>query len=258
MNKQQPDGGNLITAMLLCLVVLVAWQYFIANPQAEKAREAAQRATQQQTGAAPSAPATAPSTPAAPGVLAPGGTMPLDAALQTGGPRVEFDNAKVDGSIRLTGAQFDNLRLKQYRETVDPKSPEIEFLTPHRTALGTFAEIGWVRTPGSPTPVPDSNTVWTLAAGSKLTPATPVTLTWDNGQGLLFKRVVSLDQNYMFTVIDTVENKTSARVTLYPYAVVAREGAPTHTVSWVLHEGLFGMLGGTLRDQTTYSEMRDL
>lgn len=263
MNKQ-PDGGNLITAMLLCLGVLIAWQYFIAGPQAEKQREAAERAAQQHTGAAPATPATTPGAPATtsgapatPGLLPLGQTLPLDAALKTGGPRVEFDNPKVDGSIRLTGAQIDNLRLKQFRETVDPNSPEIQFLTPHGTALGTFAEMGWVHTPGSPTPVPDANTVWTLASGSKLTPTTPITLTWDNGQGLLFKRTIALDENYMFAVTDTVENKTTAPVTLYPYAVVAREGAPQHAANWILHEGLFGVLDGRLQDETTYDEMRE-
>lgn len=259
MKDNKPDSGNLIAAMLLCLVVLVGWQWFFVNPQIEKQREAAQRAAEHQTGSAPT-PTGAPGTPGAPltpATLPPGQTIPLDAALASGGPRVAFDNPKLDGSIRLTGAQLDNLRLKEYRATVDPKSAEIDFLTPHGTASATFTEVGWVKAPGSATAVPDSNTVWSAAEGAKLTPQTPLTLTWANGQGLVFKRVVALDENYMFTVTDTVDNQTGAPVTLYPYAVVAREGEPQHAANWILHEGLFGVLDGRLQDETTYAEMRE-
>ncbi|MDZ4870038.1 MAG: membrane protein insertase YidC [Alphaproteobacteria bacterium] len=257
MKDNKPDSTNLIVAMLLCVVVMVAWQFFFVNPQVEKQREAAQRAAEQQKTTAPTIAPTAPGAPVTPALLPPGQTMPLEDALKTGGARLEFDNPKVDGSIRLTGGQIDNLRLKDYRETVDPKSPEIVFLTPHGTTGATFAEIGWTRAPGSATPIPDSKTVWNVASGTKLTPSTPVTLTWDNGQGLVFKRNIALDANYMFTVTDTVENGSGAPVTLYPYAVVAREGEPQHATNWILHEGLVGVLGGSLQDKTTYAEMRD-
>jgi YidC/Oxa1 family membrane protein insertase len=256
MNDNKPDSGNLIAAMLLCLVVLVGWQYFFVTPQIEQQRQAAERAAQEaETKPAPGAPAV----PGAPATAAPAGqALPREAVLATSGARLTFDNAKVDGSIRLTGAQIDNLRLKDYRETVDPKSPEIVFLTPAGSVGATFAEIGWTRAPGSATPVPDANTVWSLEAGAKLTPATPVTLSWANGQGLVFKRRITLDDNYLFTVTDTVENQSTAPVTLYPFAVVAREGEPTgHTANWILHEGLFGVLGGRLQDETTYAEMRE-
>src|SRR5262245_5245169 len=133
MNKQQPpDSGNLIAAMLLCLAVLVGWQYFFVAPQIEKERAARAAQQQQQTQTTPGA--TTPGAPAAPGAAAtptalpPGQLVPVDTALATGGERLTFDNAKVDGSIRLTGATIDNLRLKDYRETVDPKSAEIVFL----------------------------------------------------------------------------------------------------------------------------------
>jgi len=257
MKDNKPDSTNLIAAMLLCVVVMVAWQFFFVNPQVEKQREAAQRAAEQQKTTAPTIAPTTPGAPITPALLPPGQTMPLEDALKTGGARLEFDNPKVDGSIRLTGGQIDNLRLKDYRETTDPKSPEIVFLTPHGTTGATFAEIGWTRAPGSATAIPDSKTVWNVASGTKLTPSTPVTLTWDNGQGLVFKRNIALDANYMFTVTDTVENGSGAPVTLYPYAVVAREGEPQHAANWILHEGLFGVLDGRLQDETTYSEMRD-
>ena len=259
MNDNKPEGGNLIAAMVLCLAVLVGWQYFFVSPQLERQRQAAEQAAKQaETTPATAAAPGAPAVPGAPTTAQPSGQpLPREAVLAASGARLTFENAKVDGSIRLTGAQIDNLRLKDYRETVDPKSPEIVFLTPTGSLGATFAEIGWTRAPGSATPVPDANTVWTIEGGATLTPATPVTLTWANGQGLLFKRRIALDDNYMFTVTDTVENQSTAPVTLYPYAVVAREGEPKHQANWILHEGLVGVLDGTLQDKTTYAEMRE-
>jgi YidC/Oxa1 family membrane protein insertase len=247
MNKQ-PDGVNLIAAMALCVAVLVGWQYFFVTPQVERQRQlAAEKAAQTEQAPAPGAAAPT----GAPAPAAPGQTKPREEVLAESA-RLPFDSEKVDGSIRLTGAQIDDLRLKKYRETIDPKSPEIVFLAPH----ATFAEVGWTRAPGSNTPVPDSTTVWTVASGRTLTPSSPVTLTWDNGQGLLFKRRIALDANYMFTITDMVENTSGAAVTLYPYALVAREGEPKHTTVWVLHEGLVGVLGGSLKEET-YANMND-
>jgi YidC/Oxa1 family membrane protein insertase len=253
MNKQQ-DSGNLIAAMLLCVAVIVGWQYLFAGPrmEAERKRQAAQHAAQSEQVPAPATPTAAPGAPA---VAPPSQPLAREAALSAGGARLHFDNDKVDGSIKLTGGLIDDLRLKQYRETIDPKSQEIVFLTPHGTAGATFAEIGWTRAPGSTTPVPDANTTWT-ASSQTLTATAPVTLTWDNGQGLVFKRRIALDDNYMFTVTDAVENKSDAPITLYPYAVIAREGAPAHTTTWILHEGLVGVLGGSLKEET-YAAMKD-
>ncbi len=251
MNKQ-PESRNLIAAVLLSVLVLVVWQYFVEAPriEAQRQRMAAERvAAQTQTTPAPALPGAP-----APSIAPVTGPQPREAVLATGGARLRFDNDKIDGSIKLTGAQIDDLRLKQYRETIDPKSPEIVFLTPHGSTGATFAQIGWTN-PGSAMPVPGENTVWT-ASSEKLTPSSPVTLTWDNGQGLVFKRRIALDGNYMFTIADTVENKTGGAVTLYPYAVVAREGEPKHEANWILHEGLIGVLGEILQDET-YSDMRD-
>lgn len=257
MNKQQ-DNGGLILAMILCAVILIAWQYFVLGPQQARQRAAIEAAKQQQQQTQATAPV--PGTTAAPGApstpLVAGGNQPREAVIAAGGARLHFDNGKVDGSIKLTGAVIDDLRLRDYRETIDPKSPEIVFLAPQGSTGATFAEVGWTHAPGSATPVPDANTVWT-ASSDKLTPAAPVTLTWDNGQGLKFTRTVAIDANYMFTITDKVENTSAAPVTLYPYAVVTRDGEPKHTTNWLIHEGLLGVLQGRLQDKTTYSEVRE-
>jgi YidC/Oxa1 family membrane protein insertase len=249
MNKPS-DSGNLIAAMVLCVLVIIGWDYLFLAPQREAAKQA-----QIERQAQPPATPTAPGAPAVPGGTTAAAPQTREAAIAAGGARLRFDNGKVDGSIKLTGGQIDDLRLQNYRETIDPKSPEIVFLSPQGSPGATFAEVGWTAAPGSATAVPNAATVWT-PSGNKLTATTPVTLTWDNGQGLVFTRTIALDANYMFSITDKVENKSGAPVTLYPYALVAREGEPKHEANWILHEGLVAVLGGELKEET-YASMRD-
>ena len=155
-------------------------------------------------------------------------------------PRVAFDSGRVDGSISLEGARIDDLQLKAYHETVDPTSPEIVLLSPRGSDNPYYAEFGWTAPPSANVALPGPTTRWSVAEGSTLTPDTPVTLAWDNGAGLIFRKTVSLDEGYMFTVEQTVENATGEAVTLYPYGLIARTGTPQTEGIWILHEGLIG------------------
>ncbi len=161
-------------------------------------------------------------------------------------PRVKIATPRLHGSIDLLGARLDDLTLANYHETVDPKSPEVELLSPPGTQDPYLAEFGWVA--GSPdVKVPGPQTRWT-ASGGTLTPTNPVTLTWDNGQGLVFTRVISVDPNYMFTVRDSVRNTGTTPVKLLPYGLISRTGTPHVSGYYILHEGLIGYLGGSLRE----------
>jgi YidC/Oxa1 family membrane protein insertase len=155
------------------------------------------------------------------------------------------------------------MTLANYQETQDPRSPEVVLLWPTGTKDPYFAEFGWV--PGTPgIKVPGSDTRWTASDG-KLTAKTPLTLTWDNGAGLVFTRTISVDENYMFTVRDAVRNTGSAPVSLLPYALVSRTGAPDGSAYYISHEGLAGYVdghvfgGGTgflwLGDNDTYANL---
>ena len=144
--------------------------------------------------------------------------------------------------------------LSKYRETVDPNSPKVVLLSP----AGTEGRIS-PSTAGSPqsganVKVPDRETLWTLESGTALTPATPVTINWDNGQGLVFRRTFSLDNDYMFKVVDEVENKTTADVALLPYARVYRYGHPKSQAFYILHEGLIGVAGDQGLQELTYAD----
>ena len=229
------DGNNknLIIAMALSLLVFVGWQYFVSTPQM-KAEQARQQLLAKQEKLAP------PQAPGLPGVAASGQHMTRDAALKAGGARVAIDTPMVDGSIRLTGAKLDDLRLKTYRETIDPKSPEIVLLAPKSTDYPYYAGFGWV---GHGVKTPDDNAAWKQSSGAVLSPGKPVTLTWDNGQGLTFTRVIAIDSQYMFTIADTVANASGKPVTLYPYGSVDRQGVPPVVSNWVLHLGFVGVAG---------------
>jgi len=254
MNGNRPDTRNYLIALLLSAFVLLFWHFLFIAPMAERQKLAAERAAAAQKLAEGEGPAAA-GVPGMPGSAGPVKAQTREAALASGGARLVFENDKVDGSIRLTGAQIDNLRLKKYREKLDPASDEVIFLTPRGTASATFAETGWVPAPGSQTRVPDATSVWT-SSDTALSPGKPVTLSWDNGQGLVFIRRIAIDENYMFSVTDGVQNNTGVPVTLFPYAIATREGEPKHTPQWTLHEGLFGVLAGLL-EKYTYADLRD-
>ena len=247
------DGNNknLIIAMALSLLVFAGWQYFVATPQmkAEQARQ--QLLSKQEKTATTQGPGLA--APGLPGVTASGQHMTRETALKAGGPRVVIDTPMVDGSIRLTGAKLDDLRLKIYRETADPKSPEIVLLAPKGTDYPYYAGFGWV---GQGVKTPDDNTPWRQSSGAVLAPGKPVTLTWDNGQGLTFTRVVAIDDKYMFTVTDSVANASGKPVTLYPYGTVERLGIQKDESGIYLHVGFVGVADGKEKD-ANYKDFKD-
>jgi YidC/Oxa1 family membrane protein insertase len=242
------NNKNLIVAFALSALVLFAWQYFVARPQMQ-AEQAKQAALSHQAPKAASKPAAAPNLP---GMSAPATHMNREAALKLGGPRITVDSPMADGSILLKGARFDDMRLKKYRETVDPNSPEIVILAPKGTDYPYYAEFGWVGAKN----LPDDNTQWTQVGDNALTPGHPVTLTWNNGHGVTFTRIIAIDDKYMFTVTDKVVNDGGAPITLYPYGYVARQGVPSAQHTWILHEGFVGVANGSEVD-AKYSDFKD-
>src|SRR5580658_10366759 len=182
---------NLFLAFGLAALVLVAWQYFVATPnmKAEQARQAALAHQEKKIPAI-----GAPGNVTVPGINTASGHMTRDAALKAGGKRVAIDTPMLDGSILLKGAKLDDLRLKKYHETIDPKSPEIVLLAPKSTDYPYYAEFGWVGAGNQN--VPGDQTVWTQTGNGTLSPGHPVTLTWDNGHGLVFTRTIAIDDKY--------------------------------------------------------------
>jgi YidC/Oxa1 family membrane protein insertase len=262
------DNRNTILAVILSGLVLIAWQYFYNVPQMEKQR-AAQQASELAKSATPPASTTTPSTapqtgtpqPAAnaPAATQPASTAPVvsrDTAIAST-PRVKIESPRLSGSISLKGARIDDLSLVQFRETVDPVSPAIVLYSPSGTPNPYYAEFGWVPASGSTVRLPDRDTLWEQEGQGSLTPSHPVTLRYDNGDGLTFRRTISIDDRYLFTIKDDVSNVGSAPVTLYPFALISRHGTPQVSGYYILHEGLIGYLGDQGLQEYGYKKIDD-
>ncbi|NRG16102.1 membrane protein insertase YidC [Rhizobiales bacterium] len=256
------ENRNTILAIVLSLIVLLGWQYFVAQPRIERERQIAQQQAEEQAAQTQSV-AQAPAPGASGGqASAPSAgegaaaAVNRDAALAAT-PRVEVDTPRVSGSINLTGGRIDDLRLKDYHETVDPQSPTIVLFSPKGSPRPYYADYGWVADQGASVSLPGPDTVWSAPEGVKLTPSSPVTLTWDNGEGLVFTRTISIDENYMFSVAQSVQNSSQEAVTLYPYGLLSRHGTPKTTGFYILHEGLIGVFGEEGLREVDYKDLQD-
>jgi len=257
------DQRNLIVAIILSMAVLFTYQFLFEKPRQE--RELALRQTTEtappapgQTGPAPATPPGTPSgTPAVPptgapvtapaGVSVPTGALSRADALATT-PRVRIETPSISGSIALRGAVIDDVVLNEYHETVDPQSARIVLLSPRATGHGYYAEFGWVAGAGAgPVVLPGPDTLW-QADGTVLTPERPVTLRWENGQGLRFVLSLSVDPRFMFSITQRVENGSGQPVALHPYSLVTRHGKPKIEDFFILHEGPIGVFNDTLKE----------
>ncbi len=255
------DQKNLVLAIAASLAILLGFEYFISGPQreAELRRQAAIEAT---TGdAAPSA-STAPTpgaTGAQPGAGAPTGDTSAEraesrAAAIEAVERVAIETPTLIGSISLQGGRMDDLTLRQYRETLDPESPLIDLFSPPGAPKPYYATFGWASTE-SDIGLPQEDTVWE-SSGGPLTPDNPVVLTWDNGAGLTFERRFEVDEHYVFTVTQRVVNSGEEAVNLSAYGLISRTGTPPTSGFFILHEGLIGVIDGTLKE-IDYDDLQD-
>jgi YidC/Oxa1 family membrane protein insertase len=253
------DNKNFIIAIVLSLAILIGWQYFFApqHPPPQPVAEAPANpggTTDNPGGTATQPPATVGGT-----VPAPAGTEPSDLSRESAlalSPRVPISTPRVTGSINLVGARLDDLRLNDFHETVDDSSPTIVLLSPVGGPYGYFAEFGWMGEAGGASgPGPDTR--WTAPAGAQLTVDTPVTLTYDNGAGLVFSRTIAIDANFMFTVTDAVANAGTAPATITPYGRVTRLGEPENHGWYILHEGLIGVFGDQGLEEVDYGDLEE-
>jgi len=228
------NDENFILAVILSIAILVGFHYLYEKPQMEKIQRQ-QTIQKNEEEAKP-----------------PASTINENQLRQRSeiiaeGRRVRIETPELLGSINLKGARIDDLELANYRETTDPKSPRIVLLSPAGSAephTAYYAEFGWLSSNAS---VPGTESVWETDS-DKLTPAKPVKLTWRNEHGVVFERTISVDEHFMFTVTDSVKNGSESTITLYPFSLAARHGKPKTADTYVLHEGLIGVLDGTLKE----------
>lgn len=269
------DQKNLILAIVLSVAIILAFQLVISPPQ----RPASPQAT-----TTPAGPAT-PGTPGTPGAVPPAATPPQGTQPTTPGtvppgappkaasredilkavPRVPIDAKRVTGSISLKGGVLDDVTLRDYRESVKKNAASIHILNPAaagKAGKAYYVVFGWQPVAGAkPVTLPDENTLW-QAEGGPLAPGKPVTLTWTNPQGLKFARRFDIDNDYLVTVHETVENSGGEPVQIAPYSIAKLVGEPKGLGFFILHEGPIAVFRKTADDgavihDPSYKDLRE-
>ena len=229
------QNRNLILATALSFLVILVW--FAMFPPEEVQQQPVDQAT-----ATEAADAGLPSSGTEEATTETAGTEEI---VEAG--RVDILTDKLAGSINLLGGRIDDLSLTTYRETLDEEAPTVTLLEPEGEANAYFAAFGWIGDVGvEATPTP--NTIWTLEDGETLTPSTPITLASDNGAGQIFRRTIAVDDEFMFTITQSIENN-GGEISALPYGLLRRHGEPTDLKNFfILHEGLVRMTDGELSE----------
>jgi len=251
------QNKNLILATALSFLVILTW-FILFPPEDPSLQPGADGQTATlDAGGSLTPPAATTGTGTAAAIETP--TEVIDA------PRVTVDTPHLIGSISLQGGRIDDLELVEYRETLDEGAERVHLFNPVGTTrpdarTGQLQSVAYYTLYGWAGPadvaVPNENTIWSIETGETLTPETPITLIWDNDAGLIFRREISVDVDYMFTINQSVENTTGASVSLAPYGIVARHGEPQVEGFFISHEGVVRMVDGE-REPIKYDDMPD-
>jgi YidC/Oxa1 family membrane protein insertase len=246
------QNKNLILATALSFIVILTW--FVLFPPPEVAEEAPTTEITTTDGTTLGVDAQIPEQVGEVAVLAPLSAEDVIADA----PRLVIDSESLTGSLSLTGGRIDDLSLKGYRETLKPNADLVRLLSPIGTDSPYYALHGWVAAVGATADqVPGASTQWQIESGETLSPGSDVTLVWGNGAGLTFRKTFAVDEEFLFTVTQTVENTTGAEIALRPYGLVARHGEPDQIGFFIQHEGVVRMSDGSM-EEINYDDMPDL
>jgi len=236
------ENKNVLLAVILSTAILIGWSFYFENPEeAQRKRAEIQGKTETQTSAQkPEAPQSSKINPAK--------SISRNEALKES-DRVLIENKNLSGSISLRGALIDDIILKNYRETLDANSKPIVLLSPKKYEQGYFVESGWATTK-SDVKVPDNNSLWQIKEGKKLTTNSPVTLEWNNREGLVFLKKIEIDDKYLFKITEIVRNDKNKAVDLFHYGQITKNAKPTTENFYILHEGLVGVVDKNLKEET--------
>ncbi len=251
----EDNNKNLLLATGLSFLVIFVW--FILFPPAEQEvlPETTETATVQVDGVASVPQADGTFVAAAPAQVVTPEASRENALAQT--DRVEIRTGRVSGSISLLGGRIDDLHLTDYDVVQGDDSDTVTLLSPANSAAPYYTVHGWAPAGGlDASAVPGATTVWTVENGRILTETTPITIKWDNGAGLVFRRTIAIDENYMFSITQRVENNTNAAVRMQPYGIIARKGEPETLGMYLLHEGVVRAQDGELQE-IKYKNMPD-
>lgn len=247
--QMDDQNKNLILATALSFLVILTW--FVLFPPDEPVVAPDAEAT-----ISASADATVPVVDGGTALTAPAPAAESDPAADA--PRIAIQTPELSGTLSLLGGRIDDLSLTQYKETLDADAQTVRLMRPVGEADAYFATFGWASVDGlDANAVPGPDTLWSVESGDVLTPDTPVTLVWDNGAGQIFRNTVSVDEKFMFSFAQSLENTAANPVTARPYGLLRRQGEPSYLKNFfILHEGLVRMSDGQL-EETKYKKIGD-
>lgn len=230
------DFKSFITAVFLSALVVLGFNYFFPQQNSEADKVAVEE-TQ-----APIAEETPKTADADNNIV----YEPVDKILKQD-ERLKIGNDVINGTIRLKGARFDEILLNKYKLTLDEDSPDVELFSPAKTENAYYADYGWLSNDKTLL-IPNKDTLWTIEGNQELTPDTPVTLFWNNGEGVKFIYKITIDNNYLFNISQTVENNSGREITVYPYGLFSKTINSDQTGRSVVHEGFTGIINGDLKE----------
>ena len=161
--------------------------------------------------------------------------------------RVQFENKNIIGSISLKGASIDDLTFKEYNVELD-SDQKVTLLSPRNFDDGYIIESGFV-TNNKNIDVPDASTIWEISGNKRLTNKNPIKLTWNNSQDITFEKLISLDDQFLFTIKEKIINKSNKSYNFYSYGQIIRIKVPKISGFYILHEGFLSVLDDQLIEE---------
>ena len=237
------DLRNVVFAIALSFAVLFGWSVIFETPQIEEQKKLEQTQGSEKTDNK-NTDAPSPNVNIEKEKVL---NISRDDAIKSV-KRVNFENENVKGSISLKGFLIDDILFKKYNTEVN-SNEKVKYLNPSETNDGYFVETGWAASNTTNTPLPTKNSIWKVVGNNKLSVGNPVTAEWNNKSGLTFRKKIELDEKFLFKVTQEVQNNSSQRVELYPYAQITRNQDPDVVDFYILHEGFIGVFDEDLQEE---------
>ena len=239
------DNKNVFIAIALSMSVLLFWGALFETPKP------IDKSTQQKDGQKKILPNNI--TPSI------GQTIELKTASREDSinksERIKIENNNIIGSVSLKGALIDDISFKNHKKDLKDKK-NVEFLNPKQTENGYFVETGWTSI-GNKIKVPSLNSIWTIKGNNILSENKPIILQWDNGENIIFKKKIELDEKYLFKTSQEVQNNTNSSVELYPYGQITRNKIPDDIQNfYISHEGFIGVFDEELKEDD-YDDIKE-
>ena len=240
MNEQ----GNLLLAIVLSLLILLGFQYFFEKPELKKEAERKSSSEQKEDLIKNSVDSEDNIT----------GYLKLEDALDKD-ERIKIDSSRLQGSISLKGLKIDDLTFKDYKDSLNKEDKLVTLFKPTTTQGGYFSNFGWAKiSKDEDFDLPDDQTIWNTNS-KKISDKNPAIFSWTNNQGIQFEQEISIDENFMFTIKQTVVNNTDKNIRINPIAKIRRTDTPKTQGFFILHEGPIGLANNVL-EEIDYKDLK--